>query len=428
MSSRERNKIKKEIQEFVLNFDEICETNTQKRGIYIYGPHGSGKTHFVEKLLNEIDYDIIKYDAGDSRNKHLIESLNSDNISTKNVMSMFKKKESKLAIIMDEIDGMNSNDKGGLSSLIKLIRQKKTKKQKLENKTNIPIICVGNTFNDKKIRELMNVCNVYELKSPSNTQIKSFLKKEMDNYDNLSKKMEDCMIDYIQGDLRKMKKFKELYENNKQLLDEKYFFKIFQKKHYNDDAKRITHELINKRVYIEEHNKYMNDTERTIVALLWHENIVDKLKNVSLNKSLPFYCKVLDNICYADYTDRITFQNQIWQLNEMTSLLKTFYNNKIYHDTFNPKYKNYDEIRFTKVLTKYSTEYNNNIFISGLCQSLNLERSDVLCFFEEIRQLQKVSPTVYTEIETKLSENDINKLDIRRIYRYLDKNAKQDIE
>jgi len=147
-----------------------------------------------------------------------------------------------------------------------------------------------------------------------------------------------------------------------------------------------------------------------------------------LNKSLPFYCKVLDNICYADYTDRITFQNQIWQLNEMTSLLKTFYNNKIYHDTFNPKYKNYDEIRFTKVLTKYSTEYNNNIFISGLCQSLNLERSDVLCFFEEIRQLQKVSPTVYTEIETKLSENDINKLDIRRIYRYLDKNAKQEIE
>ena len=428
MSSRERNRIKKEIQEFILNFDEICETNTQKRGLYIYGPHGCGKTHFVEKLLTEIDYDIIKYDAGDSRNKHLIESLNSDNISTKNVMSMFKKKESKLAIIMDEIDGMNSNDKGGLSSLIKLIRQKKTKKQKLENKTNIPIICVGNTFNDKKIRELMNVCNVYELKSPSNKQIKSFLKKEMRNYENLNPKMEECMIDYIQGDLRKMKKFKELYENNKQLLDEKYFFKIFQKKHYNDDAKRITHELINKRVYIEEHNKYMNDTERTIVALLWHENIVDKLKNVNLNKSLQFYCKVLDNICYADYIDRITFQNQIWQLNEMTSLLKTFYNNKIYHDTFKPKYKNYDDIRFTKVLTKYSTEYNNNMFISGLCQSLNMERSDVLCFFEEIRQLQKTNPNLYSEIETKLNENDINKLDIRRIYRYLDKNAKQELE
>ena len=236
------------------------------------------------------------------------------------------------------------------------------------------------------------------------------------------------MIEYIQGDLRKMKKFKELYENNSELMNENYFLKIFQKKHYNDDAKKITHELINKRVYISEHNKYMNDTERTIVALLWHENIVDKLKNVNLNKSLPFYCKVLDNMCYADYIDRITFQNQIWQLNEMTSLLKTFYNNKMYHDTFNPKYKNYNEIRFTKVLTKYSTEYNNTMFISSLCQSLNMERSDIICFFEEIRQLKKMDPTVYFDIESKLNELDINKLDIRRVYRYLDKNAKQDTD
>jgi hypothetical protein len=428
MSSRERNKIKKEIQEFVLNFDKICEENVQKRGIYIYGPHGCGKTHFVEKLLTEIDYDIIKYDAGDSRNKHLVESLNSDNISTKNVMSMFKKKESKIAIIMDEIDGMNSNDKSGLSSLIKLIRQKKTKKQRLESKTNIPIICIGNTFNDKKIRELMNICNVYELKSPSNKQIKSFLKKEMKNYENLNDKMEKCMVDFIQGDLRKMTKFKELYENNTQLMNEEYFLKIFQKKHYNDDAKKITHELIYKRVNIEDHNIYMNDTERTIVALLWHENIVDKLKNVKLSKSLPFYYKVLDNICYADYIDRVTFQNQIWQLNEMTSLLKTFYNNKIYHDTFKPKYKHYEDIRFTKVLTKYSTEYNNNMFINGLCQILDMERSDVLCFFQEIRQLQQHNPDIYNEIESNLIENNINKLDIRRIYRYLNKNASPILE
>ena len=31
---------------------------------------------------------------------------------------------------MDEIDGMNSGDKGGINTLIKLIRPKKTNKQK----------------------------------------------------------------------------------------------------------------------------------------------------------------------------------------------------------------------------------------------------------------------------------------------------------
>ena len=33
---------------------------------------------------------------------------------------------------LDEIDGMNNGDKGAIISLIKLIRQKKTKKQKLK--------------------------------------------------------------------------------------------------------------------------------------------------------------------------------------------------------------------------------------------------------------------------------------------------------
>ena len=31
---------------------------------------------------------------------------------------------------MDDIDGMNNGDKGGINSLIKIIRPKKTKKQK----------------------------------------------------------------------------------------------------------------------------------------------------------------------------------------------------------------------------------------------------------------------------------------------------------
>ena len=36
---------------------------------------------------------------------------------------------------MDEIDGMNNGDKGGINSLIKLIRPKKTNKQKKEQMT-----------------------------------------------------------------------------------------------------------------------------------------------------------------------------------------------------------------------------------------------------------------------------------------------------
>ena len=88
------------------------------------------------------------------------------------------RKKKKIAIIMDEIDGMNNGDKGGISSLIKMIRQKKTKKQRLEHQTLNPVICIGNYYMDKKIRELMKVCNVYELQKPTDVQITHILKEQ----------------------------------------------------------------------------------------------------------------------------------------------------------------------------------------------------------------------------------------------------------
>ena len=51
-------------------------------------------------------------------------------MSDTNVLSLLTKKEKKIAIIMDEIDGMNSGDKGGINSLIKLIRPKNNKAKK----------------------------------------------------------------------------------------------------------------------------------------------------------------------------------------------------------------------------------------------------------------------------------------------------------
>ena len=196
----DRNSIAIEIKQILNDFDINCSTITYKKGIYIYGSPGCGKTHFITNLLKELDYDIIQYDAGDVRNKSLIDTLTSNNISNRNVLHMMSKKVKKIAIVMDEVDGMNNGDKGGITSLIKLIRQKKTKKQKTENSTSNPIICIGNYNIDKKIKELMKVCNVFELKPVTNSQIGKLL-STVRNVDDLVYKQ---IVDYIQGDLRKL--------------------------------------------------------------------------------------------------------------------------------------------------------------------------------------------------------------------------------
>ena len=165
------------------------------------------------------------------------------------------------------------------------------------------------------------------------------------------------------------------------------------------------------------YNNIMNETDRTIVGLLWHENIVDVLGKQPINKTFPFYNKILNNICFSDYIDRITFQKQIWQFNEMSSLIKTFYNNKLYHDNFPKKNKfNPSEVRFTKVLTKYSTEYNNYLFIQNLCFTLSMDQKDLFAFFLNLRE-QKTEEEIFEIFENY----EINKLDINRMYRYLDK-------
>ena len=148
-----RTNEEKIIKEALINFEKNKLNLLTKRGIYVYGSPGSGKTEFINKVLKDLDYDIIKFDAGDVRNKSIIETITKHNMSDKNIISMFKKKIQNIAIVMDEIDGMNSGDKGGINSLIKLIRPKKTKKQKKEQITMTPILCIGNYHIDKKIKE-----------------------------------------------------------------------------------------------------------------------------------------------------------------------------------------------------------------------------------------------------------------------------------
>jgi hypothetical protein len=428
-----RTAIANDITSILNSFENRRDDVQFKKGIYIYGSPGCGKSFFVTNLLKQLNYDVIKYDAGDIRNKSLIDNITSNNISNRNVLDMMFGKVKRIAIVMDEIDGMNNGDKGGINALIKLIRQKKTQKQKLESMTLNPIVCIGNYYMDKKIRELMKVCYTFELKAPTKNQVETLLNRLIPTQSRIIS--QDILINYIQGDIRKLNFTAQLYKQKSHLLTNDILNDIFQTKSFNEDSKRLTATLYNEYIPFKDHNIRMNDNDRTIIALLWHENIIDIISHIPRKLQLPFYLKILNNICFADYIDRITFQNQIWIFNEISSLIKTFHNNKILHETF-PESRDikHEDIRFTKVLTKYSTEYNNQVFINNLCLELNMDKNDIITFFQELRILLSknitgdflIIPTNIIHMEQLFEGYTISKLDIKRIYRYLDKNVKKD--
>ena len=421
-----RESVANAFKQILLDFNKNKSDLSVKRGIYVYGHSGCGKTEFVTRILNEMKYDIIRYDAGDIRNKSVIDTITKHNMSDQSVMSIFEQMPRKLVIVMDEIDGMTTGDKGGITSLIKLIRPKKTKKQKLEVYTTNPIICIGNYEMDKKIKEIMKVCHTIELVAPTHQQIRRLVGAIMpDLVTNAA--LSEKIAAFVQSDIRKLMTIYNIRVKNSAIVDEAVLDTIFKAKECSENSKAITSQLFNGHRGICEHTALISETDRTIIGLLWHENVINM---ISTGRSdLLFYEAVLKNICFADYIDRITFQKQIWIFNEMSSLIKTFYNNALYHQYSHSQpqpqpqpqpHITSADVRFTKVLTKYSTEYNNSIFIQRLCNQMLMDQKDLVEFFKELKNgadKGKCNDAMVALFE----QCEITKLDIDRMYRYIDK-------
>jgi DNA polymerase III delta prime subunit len=405
----DRNDIIKDIKDFLINFESNKKNELTKRCIYLYGYPGIGKTTMVRQILNEMNYDIIQFDASDIRNKSMIEMLNTHNVADNNIVSIFQREKKKLIILMDEIDCMNNGDKGGINSLIKLIRPKKTKKQKADYTTHVPIICIGNNFIDKKIKELMKCCLTIELSKPTNKQMAIICKQILPS---ISKSTIDVLCTLVSGDIKRLMNIIHIIQTNK--MSDKMISLIFEKKTINEDTKKITKKIMNHYVSLNEHLTIMNEMDRTIIAMLWHENIIDLLEKIPKEKAIQIYSELLENICYADYIDKITFQKQIWQFNEMSSIIKTLYTNYIFHTNIDAHPKIQD-IRFTKTLTKYSTEYNNDVFIQNLCQQLNLDKKDLYSYVNYLKNHYTID-----EIIILLQKYEISVLDVNRLFRYIE--------
>ena len=390
--------------DFLSHFEKNKRNETTLRCIYVYGPPGCGKTTFVNEALNHANYDSIRYDAGELRTKGLIETLTISNMSDCNIISMFSKQQKKkLAIVMDDMEGMNTGDKGSIQALIKLVRPKKTKKQKTESITHVPVICIGNMLIDKKLKELMKSSLCIALKTPTPIHVASLLKMEPS--------VQHPLIEYIDGDLNRWAVISSI-QNKMDFTED--IARLFQRNPMIEETKQLTIRMMNHHMKLEDHLTMVNETERTILGLLWHENIVDLLEKSPPEKSQEVYIQMLSQMCFADFMDRKTFQYQIWQFNEMCSLIKTFYTQHIYHQSSLKKYKQVAEVRFTKALTKYSTEYNNGLFLQHLCHELSMDKKDMISYLCELR-------LHHSEQEIAKAHEEISLLEIQRFFRYIDK-------
>jgi len=414
-----RDQVKKEIKSAIQEINSNLNNISAKKVIFIMGPPGIGKTHFVSTILNEIDYDSINFDTEQNRNTSNFDFIKSFNMSSINVLDLMHGKKKKICIVMDNLESLNTSDKSGLAHLIKLLRPKKTTKQKKEDFSKNLIICISDVSMDKKIVELKKNCYNFDIMPPSYSEIRKLVESMF--IDICDIKFQSDIIKYVNRDLRKLTIVYNLYKNCNDL--KKFENVVRSLVHNNDhsDAKTITHDLLKNNVKFSMHDRVISDSDRTIVSLLLHENIIDYLPN-NKEQALAIYMKILANFSMGDYYDKITFQKQIWLFNELTSLMKNINSNHVFNEKV--EIQDINEIRFTKILTKYSTEFNNINFIIKLCQKLGLDRKDLIKLFNEKHKL--ITDDDYLYLEDRF---DIKKLDVSRLVRYIEnKTSKETIE
>lgn len=145
------------------------------------------------------------------------------------------------------------------------------------------------------------------------------------------------------------------------------FNKNIETLYYDKNIKEIVQDFLNNK-----RKNISNINDKTIISLIYHENIINYINN-----DIIYYEEFLNNICIGDYYDRISFQKQLWQFNEMTFYIKVLYNYLNYKNKNFDNKNNNTEIIFTKILTKYSNEYSNLNFIISLCNKLNCLKEDL---------------------------------------------------
>jgi len=350
------------------------ENKSIKHGIYIYGNNGIGKTTEIKELLKD-KYDCIWYSAMDKITKQTIENFTNNNIANNSIMTSFNRNTKKNVIIIDDIENIHYNDKNILTLLVKLIRPKKTKKQLVESYSLNPILFIANKIKDKKINELMGVTINIEMKDKSSEFCRKVI---LSKFPLIDKPTETNLLNLCNNNLSKLNEILNLYKNEIIIFDTVDYIS-------NNTTKDITRNILLNDWNSQDFNNIISEGDRTIISLLYHENssiIIDNLPNPI---KILLYSRIISNICICDYIDRFIFQKQIWELNELSNLIKIFYNNLLLRNHLHVK--DIKEIKFTKVLTKYSSEYNNYIFLVKLCKLLSCNKKDIFIIINENNKL-----------------------------------------
>ena len=385
--------IKATIEQWIIDFKN--KKPKTPNCLFLMGPPGLGKTTVAHLILKMYDYDIIEFNASDIRTQKLVGTNLEKILGRKNVLDLMCNKKKDMAIIMDEIDGMTTGERSGLSELMKIMFPKKNvvaaNKNKYHYLKQTPFICISNTI-DKKLTEVKAKSVFIKFTSPSKYNLQKYCKfiLNQENIQDYDEEVVNLIIDNSQTDYRRLGILMEYVFTSKLTLNLETVTELL-KNYAKKDVENTYYECVSKIL-----NKYKDldsimslyESNKAIIPMILYENFgeyIIKNKKDSDDSKLTNILKIYKNYSDSDKMDYNIYINQHWELSGINCSYKCAETSYLIENMEKKSYNSYSTLNFSTLLNKTSQEYSNLKHSNALkIKIFKMSNTNIICQFTDL--------------------------------------------
>ncbi|EKX73365.1 replication factor RFC1 C terminal domain containing protein [Theileria equi strain WA] len=274
--------------------------NVNSKCALLSGSPGIGKTTCAKLVAEHFKYTCVEFNASDFRSKAAIEKIA---LMATGGQTLGSTGVSNTLILLDEVDGISSGDRGGIPAVLSLI-----------DSTKCPIICVCNDKSFQKMSGLVNKCYDIKFSSPTEDQFAARVRRicTIEKIEIPEKRLSE-LYEQSNGDLRYTLNYIQFghsvnFEGASfvHAKDENYALNPFEScgRIFNAQSKTFTKKLM------EISELFFSDFN--LMPLMLQENYLKYLGGIK--GGLPLMSKLSVIYIYADMVDKSIKTNQVYSL------------------------------------------------------------------------------------------------------------------
>jgi len=311
--------------------------NRTTPAVFLVGPPGVGKTTLAYRVLEQKGFRVSEFNASHTRSGACFRKVILPLLERGGVINMMENgKQGGLGVILDEIDGLSSGEKGGLQSLLTYLREWKP------SRPGVPCIFISNTIQQRMLQAISRYCLTFKVGTPDEGQVCELLGNPVPELWKVAGG----------GDLRPL--LRGEYDTAPRDYDE-------DQTPIPDGvvplAKWCLYSQMDPFMTLE-----MENNDSNLAGLVIAENIPDRLEGVKgdTREAWDIYLKMFRCIQESDYADYWAFFYQTWRLLGLSQDVKLNTMNLFLQKEapWNKEEPGVEIMRYTPVLTKQSALFN----------------------------------------------------------------------